>query len=1223
MQNNLDKTISDIQKFLEGWGDLKGIVNVEANWNKAEVECYIQKKKSIEKIKVQYTNFVYIKDLKAAGYNFWQADEDRYLLEKGMAKHGVTMYELDTKNHPRLKNGYPFIIKSDRSIMAIRNFIEEGLGFNTKENSTHKQLIRDLTYELSLHEQFFISTGNRLFKGLEDYNDIFKAIFDIETTSLNPRTGRITHIGVKHNKHNDATKNFKLFEVGAENSDAEEKRVILDFFKELKTIDPAIIAGYNSEAFDFEFIVGRIEQLGDPTLFYVDGTNRYNKTIKVGVNEEDCYTFKRRPNSSVKYGGTTDKYTSTSTWGKSIIDIHHAVKRAAATNSEIKKTGLKDICKFADITKPDRMYIKGDRISKIWKENRIHIVKLENNEYEEIPAQLQGLCLALHSKQVFDKDGKPQIDTNIKKLVLSQSEELLNYLIEKGKSFGQFKFMTGKEIVSQYLHDDLWETEQVDQTYNQASFLLGKIVPTTYSRICTMGTAAVWNLIMTAWSYENNLAIPIPDEQENFSGGLARCFKKGWSRQIRKLDFAGLYPSLQLAYDIFPQVDVTGALKNLLLYSVTERDKYKKLKKQAEDNNDKKLANFYDAKQLPLKILNNSMFGALGSNIAFNWGENTCAARITCSGRVHLRKLIVWFKKRGCVPLLAVTDGVNFSYPDNTNIDMEGNEMPEYQPTEVAWQYGGKTGIGALVAKYNDEELPKPYMKIDDDGSWVSTLVLSRINYANLTEERFDTKKNKLIPQKVKLTGNTIKSRVMPEYIEEFITKALTLILEGKGAEFVEYYYEYAEKIYYCQIPLKKIATKKRYKSSINEYLNRGVNKNGKEKNKMAHMELMVMSRNIQAYELYKAQGKETDLQLIDLLTEDKEAKAKAKNIMKDIMTEVQGIMTPEPEIGTMLFYVNSGLKKSDKDVDVIFDEKLGHLRMCSTLIDSEQIEQNPNLIGPYNAEKYLESFNKKVESLIGGFSENVQKKLLVRPNKKKKVKGSKEPVAVGLVREYFTEKELELRNYDEDLLEDALFLEQGEIDFWNRTGLNPYDIYDGIKVPEDYPLFTKLYDEKLKIVKDVIYKMNPNVQVKSVRESQYNKGDLILFKNFNKFDLYQMGSIKPVPYKLGLNLPVTESEMEYIRFIDDRKQPINANIPHDFLITKNMTEKQIKEMVKLATKFKKEKELPKDAKLSTFENGLGVTLFKTWLMEQGIHDPSDAYSEEEELEEETEDVDD
>ena len=71
-----------------------------------------------------------------------------------------------------------------------------------------------------------------------------------------------------------------------------------------------------------------------------------------------------------------------------------------------------------------------------------------------------------------------------------------------------YKIVTGAYIVQRYLCDDLWETEQIDYIYNQASFLIAKMLPTTFMRSSTMGTAGQWKLIMSAWSYQNGLAIP-------------------------------------------------------------------------------------------------------------------------------------------------------------------------------------------------------------------------------------------------------------------------------------------------------------------------------------------------------------------------------------------------------------------------------------------------------------------------------------------------------------------------------------------------------------------------------------------------------------------------------------------------------------------------------------------------------------------------------------------
>ena len=56
-----------------------------------------------------------------------------------------------------------------------------------------------------------------------------------------------------------------------------------------------------------------------------------------------------------------------------------------------------------------------------------------------------------------------------------------------------------------------------------------------------------------------------------------------------------------------------------------------------------------------------------------------------------------------------------------------------------------------------------PYMSVDNDMENISCLNLSRINYATLTKKK-DKKTNEM-KNVVKLTGNTIKSKTMPEYI--------------------------------------------------------------------------------------------------------------------------------------------------------------------------------------------------------------------------------------------------------------------------------------------------------------------------------------------------------------------------------------------------------------------------------------------------------------------------
>ena len=94
----------------------------------------------------------------------------------------------------------------------------------------------------------------------------------------------------------------------------------------------------------------------------------------------------------------------------------------------------------------------------------------------------------------------------------------------------------------------------------------------------------------------------------------------------------------------------------------------------------------------------------------------------------------------------------------------------------------------------------------------------------------------------VKLTGNSIKSKKLQGYLEDFIDKGLRLLLEGKGSEFVEYYYEYLTKVYNKEIPLAKIANKSRVKQKVKAYKKRCTQrtKAGNLMSRQAHMELII-----------------------------------------------------------------------------------------------------------------------------------------------------------------------------------------------------------------------------------------------------------------------------------------------------------------------------------------------------------------------------------------------
>ena len=183
-----------------------------------------------------------------------------------------------------------------------------------------------------------------------------------------------------------------------------------------------------------------------------------------------------------------------------------------------------------------------------------------------------------------------------------------------------------------------------------------------------MGTASLWRLLMVGWSYENNLTIPDYEPKRNFTGGLSRLLEVGYAKNVVKLDYAALYPNIELTHDIFPSLDISGVMKGMLLYMADTRNKYKYLMNEAKSEGNFKVADFYDKKQLPIKILANSFFGSLGAPYIFPWGDMNCAEETTCRGRQYLRLMVKHFTDNyGFRPLVGDTDGFNFAIPDEVS----------------------------------------------------------------------------------------------------------------------------------------------------------------------------------------------------------------------------------------------------------------------------------------------------------------------------------------------------------------------------------------------------------------------------------------------------------------------------------------------------------------------------------------------------------------------------
>jgi DNA polymerase elongation subunit (family B) len=907
----------EIESFLHGNDPEEFIVAIEFDY--ASNSIFKIKEipgKGKEIRKDNFIPFAWVGDLKGIGFY----GDSKAAQKTAMTKYSIVIDKLETHGNERLQRGMTYMVKSLKGYRELIQFFRDGGCDPWGEKTKDKVMI------LPPVEQYLISKEKRLFKGFENYEEVTRMVYDLETTALEPKDGRIFMIGIKTNKGY-----HRVIECIDE---SEEKNAIIEFFKVIDELKPSIIGGYNSANFDWHWIFERCNILGiDP------------KKICKSLHPQHSFT---RKDSMLKLANEVETYTQTSIWGYNVIDIIHAVRRAQAINSSIKAAGLKYITKFINAEAPDRVYIDHLNIGKMYTNKEEFWLNTQNGNYKKA-TEYQDLDV---------------------------------------KFPGVYKKITGDKLVEMYLDDDLDETLKVDQEFNQGSFLLAAMIPTTYERVSTMGTATLWKMLMLAWSYKHGLAIPAKESKTDFVGGLSRLLKVGYSKNVLKLDFSSLYPSIQLVHDVFPECDVTGAMKGMLKYFRDTRIKYKQLAEQYYET-DRKKSESYGNKQLPIKIFINSMFGALSAPQVYAWGDMFMGEQITCTGRQYLRQMIKFFMTKGYVPLVMDTDGVNFSTPDDAKDRV-------YVGRGLNWKVKlGKEYYGpeADVAEYNDIFM-RGEMALDTDGVWPSCINLARKNYAVMDAKG-----------KIKLTGNSIKSKKLPIYIEEFLDKGIKMLLQGDGKAFIEYYYEYLQKIFDKKIPLSKIAQRAKVKLTIEDY-NKRLNtktKSGNSMSRMAHMELAIQ-QNLNV------------------------------------------------NLGDVIMYVNNGTKASQGDVQKMTVKQIkdtnavnlfnnpkakpitdGVMVNCY-MLDPNTLEKNADLTGDYNVPRAVVTFNKRIEPLLVVFKQEVRDSLIVT-----------DPADRGI----FTTVQCELINGqpfeqgDQDTLEEVLTLSEGELSYWEKRGLDSNYMYE------------------------------------------------------------------------------------------------------------------------------------------------------------------------------------
>lgn len=643
-----------IESFLNGSNPQERIIKIEGDYNESKIHVIYRDEDG--KMRIEHDDFypfVWCKlSVCTKLYN-----GNRETLKQQMRLYGIKVKALRTNNSDgitpeRMENGFRFMFYAQipMSYTKFLEFFENGgcPVYGRKDDSSNR--VQEFI-AVSNTEQYMISTGKRLFKGYNDYDDLLRLTWDLETEGLDPHVNAISQIGIRTNK---GYQKIITIEGDTQSEKFEnEIKAIDEFFRIIREINPDVITGHNTENFDWNFISVRLELAGT-------SMKEFTKDYFNGIG-----IYKKNKQAVLKLGGEMEYYFPTVFWGHNVTDSLQAVRRAQALDSSMKKADLKYVSAYSKIKKKNRVYIKGKLIDETWLNlNKVYAFnddngnwfKTEPKTFEKTFTNSDGVVTNRYTFNGYDS-----------KIIDNQTNE-------------EFEFVTGRYIAERYLLDDLWEGDRVEHRYNGSNFLVGKMLPISFEKTCTTGTAALWKYILMGWSYENGLALPDFTPRKSFTGGLSRLLTVGYVDRVVKLDYNSLYPSIILTYGIETNIDIMGVMSAMLEYVLTQRELYKGLKAEFGGKSkqmrklletmtkgtkeyaetEQKMNDFAsesasnDKKQLPLKILGNSYFGAFGSGdtSGFNWSDIDAAEETTCCGRQSLRLMISHFVGLGYKPIV-------------------------------------------------------------------------------------------------------------------------------------------------------------------------------------------------------------------------------------------------------------------------------------------------------------------------------------------------------------------------------------------------------------------------------------------------------------------------------------------------------------------------------------------------------------------------------------------
>ncbi len=230
-------------------------------------------------------------------------------------------------------------------------------------------------YRVGPVEQFLMQSGKVYFRGLT-YSDLHRLQFDLETTALDPRRGRIFMVAIRDSRGLATT-----IEAPAT---GDEAGLISTLCALIRERDPDVIENHNLFGFDLPFLEQRAAALGIPLILGRTGgpanLERREETLAIGPEA------RRRTRYSIA--------------GRELIDTLDAVRRHDFVVRDMPSHSLKDVARYFGIAAPNRVYLDGATIFETYHRDpdRVRQYALDDvAEVDELSQRLLGAPFAVAS----------------------------------------------------------------------------------------------------------------------------------------------------------------------------------------------------------------------------------------------------------------------------------------------------------------------------------------------------------------------------------------------------------------------------------------------------------------------------------------------------------------------------------------------------------------------------------------------------------------------------------------------------------------------------------------------------------------------------------------------------------------------------------------------------------------------------------------------------------